>query len=122
MVLAITTACVLGLVTSTLLPTISNGAVDERQAWLAVAGCSLGALACLSYLVHAWGQPNRSWLLPTSMMTAWGIVVGSLATLSNLSAFQVYSYQLEQAEMHYRQHQGHLSEKASFPRRKTSSA
>jgi hypothetical protein len=94
-----TTACLLGYLTSILLPAISNGAADWEEALPAIALFELGTLVCLALVVKARGKPDRLWLLPTALVAAWGVLGGGITMLSSYSALQFQQGQIEQIQL-----------------------
>lgn len=77
------TVCLLGLLTSALLPVLSGGsALDYDDFFPGIVVSALGAGGFLGWIVVACGTPSRNWVLPIGLVAAWGGLVGAASVLS----------------------------------------
>jgi len=100
------TVCLLGLLTSALLPVLSGGsALDYDDFFPGIVVSALGAGGFLGWIVMACGTPSRNWVLPMGLVAAWGALVGAASALSchaQLSANEGFLRSAEERAERYR--------------------
>lgn len=113
------TVCLLGLALSALAPALTGGGpLDYADFFPIILVSVLGAAGFLGWTVVSAARADRSWLIPLALVAACGLLIGTLAILSNQSAISFWSSQVLSAEERaesYRGPQVNDSKGQAFP-------